>query len=108
MAILEYSAEKHLQYEKEDSYNSGYDNGYDTGYGNGYDSGYDSGYGTGHKSGHSSGVKDTTDLFSWLKKNNRESDILKAIDDPQYLAKLFDDFSKTKKLNNLSIDTSQL
>ena len=47
-------------------------------------------------------------FFSWLKKNNRESDILKAIDDPQYLAKLFDDFSETKKLNNLSIDTSQL
>ena len=78
VAILEYSAEKHLQYEKEDSYNSG----------------YDTGYGTGHKSGHTSGIKDTTDLFSWLKKNNRESDILKAIDDPDYLEKLFDAFSK--------------
>ena len=100
VAILEYSAEKHLQYEKEDSYNSGYDtgygNGYDTGYDSGYGTGYDSGYGTGQKNGHSSGVKDTTDLFSWLKNSNRESDILKAIDDPQYLAKLFDDFSKIK------------
>ncbi len=80
VAILEYSAEKHLQYEKEDSYNSG----------------YDTGYGTGHKSGHSSGIKDTTDLFSWLKRSNRESDILKAIDDPEYLAKLFDEFSEAR------------
>ena len=92
VAILEYSAEKHLQYEKEDSYNSGFDTGYSSGYGTGYDSGYD----TGNKNGHSSGIKDTTDLFSWLKNNNRESDILKAIDDPDYLSKLFKDFSKVK------------
>ncbi len=92
VAILEYSAERHLQYEKEDSYNSGYDTGYSTGYG----TGYDSGYGTGHESGHSSGIKDTTDLFSWLKNNNRESDILKALDDPDFLANLFDEYSKVK------------
>lgn len=72
VAILEYSAERHLQYEKEDSYNSGYD------------------------SGHSGGIKDTTALFSWLKKNNRESDILRAIDDPEFLSKLFEEFSKLK------------
>lgn len=61
VAILEYSAERHLQYEKEDSYNSG--------------------------------IKDTTDLFSWLKSNHREADILKAIDDPDFLARLFEEFS---------------
>lgn len=72
VAILEYSAERHLQYEKEDSYNSGYD------------------------SGHSGGIKDTTALFSWLKKNNRESDILRAIDDPVFLSKLFEEFSIIK------------
>ncbi len=81
MAILEYSAERHIQYEKEDSYKSGYD----TGYGTGYDTGYDT--------GHNSGVKDTTDLFSWLKQSNRESDILRAVDDPEFLEKLFDEFS---------------
>ncbi len=69
MAILEYSAERHIQYEKEDSYKSGYD------------------------TGHNSGVKDTTDLFSWLKQKNRESDILRAVDDPEFLEKLFDEFS---------------
>ena len=73
MAILEYSAERHIQYEKEDSYKSGYDTGYGTGY--------------------NSGVKDTTDLFSWLKQKNRESDILRAVDDPEFLEKLFDEFS---------------
>jgi hypothetical protein len=95
VAILEYSAERHLQYEKEDSYNSGYDNGYGTGYDSGYGTGYDSGL----KSGHSSGIKDTTALFSWLKENNRESDILRAIDDQDYLAKLFVEFSNSK--NNI-------
>ncbi len=100
VAILEYSAERHLQFEKEDSYNSGYDTGFSTGYGTGYDSGYgtgyDSGYDTGHESGHSSGIKDTTDLFSWLKDNNRESDILRAIDDADFLEKLFYEYSKVK------------
>ena len=77
MAILEYSAERHIQYEKEDSYKSG----------------YDTGYGTGYDTGHNSGVKDTTDLFSWLKQSNCESDILRAVDDPEFLEKLFDEFS---------------
>ena len=89
VAILEYSAEKHLQYEKEDSYNSGYD----TGYGTGYDSGYD----TGNKTGHSAGIKDTTELFSWLKRQGREADILKAVDDPEFLTKLFEEFSNARK-----------
>ena len=84
MAKLEYSAERHIQYEKEDSYNSGYDTGYNTG----YDSGLTSGVST--------GVKNTTDLFSWIKKNGRESDILNAIDDPEFLNKLFDEFSESK------------
>lgn len=101
VAILEYSAERHLQYEKEDSYNSGYDSGFDSGYDTGYDSGYNSGYGTGfdngQASGHSSGIKDTTALFSWLKKNNREPDILRAIDNQDYLAALFHEFSKIKQ-----------
>ena len=81
MAILEYSAERHLQYEKEDSYNSGYDSGYDTG----------------NKTGHSAGIKDTTELFSWLKKQGREADILKAVDDPEFLTKLFEEFSTALK-----------
>ncbi len=80
VAILEYSAERHLQYEKEDSYNSGYDVGYDNG----------------NQNGHSAGIKDTTDLFSWLKNNNREADILRAIDDPDFLAKLFEEFAKNQ------------
>ena len=97
VAILEYSAEKHLQYEKEDSYNSGYDSGYGTGYDSGYGTGYDSGYNIGQDKGHSNGIKDTTDLFSWLKANNREADIIQAIDDPDHLAKLFDEFEQFKR-----------
>ena len=77
VAILEYSSERHLQYEKEDSYNAGYDTGYDSG----------------SKDGHSAGIKDTTELFSWLEKQGREADIHKAIHNPDFLAKLFEDFS---------------
>ena len=87
VAILEYSSERHLQYEKEDSYHAGYDTGYDSGYGTGYDSG--------SKDGHSAGIKDTTELFSWLEKQGREADIHKAIHNPDFLAKLFEEFSQT-------------
>ena len=105
VAILEYSAEKHLQYEKEDSYNAGFDNGYssgyDTGYGSGYDTGYDTGYDSGYDTGLNSGVstgrKDTTDLFSWLKKNGRQAEILQAVDDPELLDRLFEEYSRVNK-----------
>ncbi len=76
VAIIEYSAERHIQYEKEESYNSGYSTGYDTGL--------------------DSGVKNTTELFSWLKKCNRENDILRAIDDPVFLNQLFEEYAKNK------------
>ena len=93
VAIIEYSAERHIQYEKEESYNSGYDSGYNSG----YNSGYDSGYGTGLNSGITTGVNNTTDLFSWLKECHREDDILRAIDDHELLDKLFKEYSKAKK-----------
>ena len=64
MAIIEYSAERHIQYEKEDSYNSG--------------------------------VKNTTELFSWLFKNGRAKDVEKATNDPEFLNKLFEEYSKNK------------
>ncbi len=72
MAIIEYSAERHIQYEKEESYNSGFDSGYN------------------------SGVKNTTDLFSWLFKNGRAQDAEKAIDDPEFLNQLFEEYAKNK------------
>ena len=48
------------------------------------------------------GIKDTTDLFSWLKSQNRHEDILKAIDDPIYLDKLFEEY-KGKKLADTTV-----
>jgi hypothetical protein len=45
------------------------------------------------------GVQETTALFSWLKANGRQDDILKAIDDPDYLAKLFKEYEDYKKEN---------
>ena len=44
--------------------------------------------------GEEKGIKNTTALFSWLKKNNRQEDIIRAIDDEKYLKELFKEFSK--------------
>lgn len=46
------------------------------------------------------GVKATTELFSWLKKQHRQNDILKAVDDPAFLSKLFTEYDEWKKNNN--------
>lgn len=46
------------------------------------------------------GKKTINDLYSWLKSNGRENDVLKAIDDQDYLAKLFNEYKYFKE-NNL-------
>ena len=45
----------------------------------------------------SAAVNKAIDLFTWLKANNREADIIQAIDDPNHLAKLFDEFEQFKR-----------
>ena len=45
----------------------------------------------------SAAVNKAIDLFTWLKTNHREADIIQAIDDPDYLAKLFDEFEQFKR-----------
>lgn len=42
------------------------------------------------------GVQNTTALFSWLKSVGRKEDIFKAIDDPEYLSKLFIEYNNKK------------
>ena len=79
VGVHEYSYDRHIQIIQDESYNNGYNNGFDN--------------------GHSGGVKDTTDLFSWLKSQNRQADILIAIDDPDYLSKLFEDHEEWKRNN---------
>ena len=81
MGVHEYSYERHVQVIQDESYNSGYS----TGYGNGFDN------------GHSGGVKDTNDLYAWLKSQNRQSDILKAIDDSDFLSQLFEEYDEWKR-----------
>ena len=73
MGVQEYSYERHLQYMKED----GYENGYNA--------------------GHGRGVQDTNVLYSWLRSNNRQNDIFLAIDNPDYLSQLFDEYEIWKK-----------
>ena len=45
----------------------------------------------------SAAVNKAIDLFTWLKANNREADIIQAINDPDHLAKLFDEFEQFKR-----------
>ncbi len=69
MGVQEYSYEKHLQYVTEDSFNTG----------------------------HILGIQDTTSLFSWLRSNDRQNDIFLAIDNPDYLSQLFDEYEIWKQ-----------
>ncbi len=85
VGVHEYSYERHVQAIQDESYN----NGYNTGYGNGFDNGFDN--------GHSGGVTDTNDLYAWLKSQNRQSDILKAIDDSNFLSQLFEEYDEWKR-----------
>ncbi len=87
MGVLEYSYEQHIQVIKDESYDNGYNNGYNSG----------------EKNGEKNGIKNTTDLFSWLKSNDRQTDVLRAIDDPDYLAQLFTEYEEWKKNNQKSI-----
>ncbi len=46
--------------------------------------------------GEERGIKKATALFAWLKMNNRQDDILQAVDNPDYLNKLFEEYSKAE------------
>jgi hypothetical protein len=78
VGVLEYSYERHMQMVQDESYNNGF------------------------STGHGSGIKDTTELFSWLKANGRASDVLTAIDDSNFLAQLFAEYEAWKRANNAS------
>ena len=75
MGVHEYSYEKHLQLEKDESYHDGYDSGF------------------------GSGIQSTNALYSWLRSNNRQSDIFLALDNPDYLSQLFDEYESWKEQN---------
>ena len=56
----------------------------------------------GIKEGKKEGIKDTTELFSWLKANGRASDVLTAIDDSNFLSQLFAEYEAWKRSNDTS------
>ena len=80
VGVLEYSYERHMQIVQDESYNSGFNNGF--------------------SSGHDGGIQDTNDLYSWLKSQGRQDDVMKAIDDSDYLDKLFEEYAEWKKDND--------
>ena len=85
MGAHEYSYEKHLQFEKEDSYNDGFSKGFNDGFSDGFSDGVDA------------GVQNTTELFLWLRNNGRQGDIMIALDDPDFLTTLFTEYNDSKK-----------
>ena len=50
--------------------------------------------------GESQGVKNTNELYSWLKANARQDEVLKAVDDQDFLDKLFKEYAEWKKSNS--------
>jgi hypothetical protein len=104
VGVHEYPYERHVQAIQDESYNNGYNTGYGNGFDNGFDSGFDNGFNNGFDNGHSGGVKDTNDLYAWLKSQNRQSDILKAIDDSNFLSQLFEEYDEWKR--NVEVNTN--
>lgn len=47
---------------------------------------------------YNNGIQDTNDLYAWLKSQGRESDILNAIDDSDFLSQLFAEYARWKQL----------
>lgn len=47
----------------------------------------------GRREGREEGIRNTTELFSWLKANGHQEDIIRAVDDPKFLNELFDEFN---------------
>ncbi len=89
MGAHEYSYEKHLQFEKEDSYNDGFSKGFNDGFNDGFSDGFSDGV--------DAGVQNTTELFLWLRNNGRQGDIMIALDDPDFLTTLFTEYNDSKK-----------
>ena len=56
-------------------------------------------YTNGEQSGEKKGIESTNDLYSWLKSQGRQDDVMKAIDDPDYLNKLVEEYDTWKKDN---------
>ena len=49
-------------------------------------------YKTGFNNGFSNGQQSINELYAWLLSNNRSKDIEKAIRDPDFLAKLLEEY----------------
>ena len=73
MGVLGYSAERHLQIIREESFEAGFKAGYDK---------YQ---------------KDITELYAWLFKHDRISDFKKAIEDSDYRKELYKEFTLANK-----------
>ena len=52
---------------------------------------------TGEKKGEKKGVTNTVDLMNWLFSQNRDEDVKKATQDPEYLDKLFAEYNAAHK-----------
>ncbi len=49
--------------------------------------------------GYENGIRDFTALISWLKSNNRQNDIFQAIDNPDLLSQLFEEYQDWKRFH---------
>ncbi len=57
-----------------------------------YENGFNNGFSNGFNNGFTDGQKNLNELYAWLLSNNRSEDMNKAIQDPEYLAKLQEEY----------------
>ena len=75
MSIYEYDQEKHLRQEREESWEAGRE--------------------AGIREGRETGQDALNHLYRMLEKQNRTEDILRAINDPEYLKQLMEEFGNS-------------
>ena len=97
MSIFECTAEEHIQYITEGSFDNGFDNGVKVGKAQGLSEGISIGI----SQGISQGVYETNSVYSWLYSNGRKADMEKAFNDAQYRDKLFKEYKSQKNVKTL-------
>lgn len=89
MFLTEYNEEEAKKCLREESYEEGFAEG--------IEKGIKEGFTEGRLEGLAKGEKNIKDILTWLNKQNRSDDIIKAISDDSYMEKLKKEYEESQK-----------
>lgn len=93
MFLTEYNEEEAKKCLREESYEEGFAEGIEKG----IEKGIKEGFTEGRLEGLAKGEKNIKDILTWLNKQNRSDDIIKAISDDSYMEKLKKEYEESQK-----------